>query len=33
MLATVIGLEEMMNINTFEKSYMTPKEGFFSHRF
>jgi hypothetical protein len=29
MLATVIGLEEIMNINTFEKSYMIPKDGFF----
>jgi len=29
MLATVIGLEEITNINTFEKSHMMLKEGLF----
>ena len=29
MLATVIGLEEVTNINTFEKSHKIPKDGLF----
>jgi len=29
MLVTVTGLEEITNINTFEKSHRIPKEGLF----